>query len=202
MTITFFQNATNMNHSQTLSQFAKVFADMKRKLLEWAAIKGGAVDTEGCMAGLSDNDAIHFNIRNAQLGCLAEYSAEVENLIAVLQFENEKLKSQVRLLETANRESIRGDDFVMAQIEKWLAFKIELDTTEYDFEFALRETVFYLELGIKRKILEPDERILKKINLSKLMLKDKFEFNFVFNNKKNKLFHGSIKTIIPTPVKP
>ena len=185
-----------------LEKLAATFAAMKSSLLAWASSKGGALDTEGCMSGLSDNDAIHFEIRNQQLATISDYSNACETMIADLTLQNHRLKGQLRLLETANRESLKSDEYVMEQIQKLLAYRIDADTTKRDFEGALRDTIFYFELGLKRGLIDSTDLVLSKLDNARWMLKDGAEFNWVFNTKKNNLIHHSISTIIPAPSPP
>ena len=188
-----------MTHLEKLSI---TFAAMKQYLLEWAAGRGGVKDREGCMSGLSHNDAIHFEIRNQQLATISDYSNACETMIADLTLQNHRLKGQLRLLETANRESLKSDDYVIEQIQKLLALKIDEDTTKKDFEGALRDMVFYFELGLKRGLIDETELVLSKLDWAKWMLKDGEGFNWVFNTQKNKLIHSSITSHIPKPEKP
>ena len=185
-----------------LEKLSITFAAMKRGLLAWAAGKGGVGNTEGGMTGLSDNDNIHFTIRNQQLETISDYSNACEAKIEDLTLQNYRLKGQLRLLETANREALRSDEYVMEEIQKLLAYRIDADTTKRDFEGALRDTIFYFELGLKRGLIDSTDLVLSKLDNARWMLKDGAEFNWVFNTKKNNLIHHSISTIIPAPSPP
>lgn len=189
-----------MNHLTALTKFSTTFSAMRQKLVEWAVSKGGAVDSEGFMSGLSDNDNTHFTIRNEQLEAIADYSNEVESLIQEQKMTIDRLRGEVRLLTAASREQMRSDDSVLKNIEVLTKYQIEEETTINDFEGALRDTIYFFELGIKRGLIDPTELINSKLDWARWFLKDQREMKLFFNQKKNKLYqiHENIRTLIST----
>ena len=188
-----------MNTYQTaFNQFSRIFKAMRESLLKWATSKGGAVDNEGFMSGLSENDNIHFESRNKQLEIIAEYATVTEEYINDLLIENAKLKGKIRLLETATREQIQSDDNVLKQVQFLLKFQIEDDTTLNDFEGILRDTFYYFNLGLKRGLIAESELILSKLDWAGWFLKCDRDMKQFYHNKKNKLYetHDSLREII------
>jgi hypothetical protein len=187
-----------MNHNQAFTDFSITFKKMREKLIEWAFSKGGRLDTEGYMSGLQPNDNTHFDIRNQQLETIADYSTACETLIGEQQNEIERLKGRLRMAEMANREILKSDTDVLSQIDFLLAYEIKEDTTILDFESTLKDTLFYLELGLKRGIIEKTDTIAKKLHWSRIFLTDHQRLKIFYYHKKNSLHetHDSIKTLI------
>ena len=187
-----------------LEKLAATFAAMKSSLLAWAISRGGVKDREGCMSGLSHNDAIHFEIRNQQLATISDYSQACESLMSEQNMLIDRLRGEIRLLTTASREQMRSDDEVLKTIQILRGYEIGEETTLNDFEGSLRDTIYFFELGLKRGLIDRTDLIDSKLDWAKWFLKDQREMKLFFNHKKNKLYsiHGSIKTIIPTPIKP
>lgn len=191
----------NQNYQTAYKEFSLTFKKMREKLIEWALSKGGKLDTEGYMIGLTANDETHFKIRNEQLESIATYAHEADSLIVSLENAVQRLKTKVRLLETANRETLLQDKEIQDKIDFILDYKIDEDTTLKDFEDVLSDTKFYFELGIKRKMIEPDNaHVSQKLKWAKIFLLDTARMKRFFNNKKAELYdtHESIGKIIKT----
>lgn len=191
-------------HIEAFTKFSTVFSSMRTKLVEWATSKGGAVDTEGFMSGLNENDNTHFSIRNEQLEVIAHYSYEVENLIQEQRMVIDRLRGEVRLLTTATRQQMRSDDEVLKNIEVLMKYEIQEETTMNDFEGALRDTIYFFELGMKRGLIDPTELINSKLDWARWFLKDQREMKIFYHNKKNKLYqiHESIESTFQASVEP
>lgn len=184
-----------MNHSDNLNAFATTFKAMKESLIKWALTKGGVIN-DGCMNGLSENDNTHFEVRNKQLEILSTYSASAETRIQELETEIKRLKDRNILLETASREQIQSDETVKTECDRLLKYTIDDETTFLEFEGIVKNTVFYLNLGLKRNLIENTEGVQKKLIGCNYMLNTKGELKRIFDIKKSKLFHESIKTTI------
>jgi hypothetical protein len=60
-----------------------------------------------------------------------------------------------------------------------------------DFRRAIKDTIFFVELGLKRKLIESDERIQLKLHYSKLFLQNDAEARKHFFSRKKILEQAS-----------
>lgn len=184
-----------MNHSDNLNAFASCFKTMKEDLIKWALLNGGQI-IDDTMQNLSDNNNIRFTKLNKQLSILSEYSASAESKIHELENEVKRLKDRNILLETATREQLHSDETVKTECKRLLEYTIDEDTTFLEFESIVKNTVFYLNLGLKRALIENTDGVQKKLIGCNYMLNTKGELLRIFDIKKNKLIHEDIKRVV------
>ena len=120
---------------------------------------------------------------------------------------SEKLKAHIRLLESAEREKEVSNGMVLDRISELLSWEIEKKHNLDDFRKAMRDTIFFVELGIKRKLVDFDKRTQSKLYWSKYYLQNEVEARSFFFNKKRRLEQESknitiqtlsLQTVVPT----
>ena len=176
-----------MTYKEAYIQFSTAFAEMQKQLENWIIAQGGTIDEEGNVSGLSPNNEIHYEKRNAQLEAMLEFVEAVEGERKEQNIEIQRLKTRCKMLETAAKAEKYTDDYVLQNIEFIKKWEISEETTLDEFNTVLKETVFFIELASKRHLIPMDEFIMKKLNYAKEFLKDKNEIRFFFFNKKEKL---------------
>ena len=83
-----------------------------------------------------------------------------------------QLKTENKLMQTAERERQLNNEAVMKEVTHYLSWRISDKDTLDGFRKVLKQTVFYLELALKRRLIEPDEIVTLKIKYSKEFLLD------------------------------
>jgi hypothetical protein len=180
-----------MDYPTAYLNFSKTFADMRTRLLKWLTDNGGTLDTDGNISGLAPNLEIHFNGRNEQLNAILNYATAVAESLNAKSEEIATLKAHIRLLETAEREKSISNAATLDRISELLAWEIQKKHSMDDFRRAIKDTIFFVELGLKRKLIESDERIQLKLHYSKLFLQNDAEARKHFFSRKKILEQAS-----------
>jgi hypothetical protein len=176
-----------MDYKETYVAFSTTFAHMQEQLAAWVQGRGGTIDEEGYVNGLTPNDLIHYDKRNGQLEAMLEYVEAVEADRKEKGAEIDRLRTRLKMLETAQKAEKYTDDYVLKEVNFLRLWEIVEDTTLDDFKGILKETIFFFDLALKRKIVEADERTLKKMQYSSAFLKNEEDLRYFFFNKKGKL---------------
>ena len=161
-----------MEYADAYQRFATTYNGMLRRLNEWAMSKGGRFDDEGEMVGLDKNNQIHYDIRHTELTGLLDYVEAVELRDKRRIADIAQLKTENKLMQTAERERQLNNEAVMKEVTHYLSWRISDKDTLDGFRKVLKQTVFYLELALKRRLIEPDEIVTLKIKYSKEFLLD------------------------------
>jgi hypothetical protein len=185
-----------MDYKEAYTQFSTAFAQMQEQLQNWVAQNGGTFDDEGYVTGLSENNMIHYEKRNAQLVAMLEYVEAVEAERKEKIAEVTRLKTKIKLLETAERAEKYTDEYVLQEVQFFKNWTIDNETTLDDLRQILKETVFFIELAYKRHLIEPDEVLNKKLINSKALLKDDRELRGAYFFKKEKLKEAEKSTVL------
>lgn len=164
-----------MDYDDAYKQFATNYNTMLRRLNDWAVSKGGGFDDNGDMLNLEKNNQIHYDIRHAELVALLDYVEAVELRDKKRIADFQQLKTENRLLQTAERERQLNNETVLEKAVHYLSWRISEKDTLDGFRKVLKETVWYIELALKRQLIERDEAVLLKIRKAKEFLLDDTE---------------------------
>lgn len=178
-----------MEYDDAYKQFAATYNGMLRRLNDWAVGKGGGFDGNGDMVNLEKNNQIHYDIRHAELVALLDYVEAVELRDKRRMADFQQLKTENRLLQTAEREQQLNNKAVLKEAVHYLTWRITERDTLDRFRKVLKETVWYLELAVKRQLIEADEAVLLKIRKAKEFLMDDNKAKRHFFNKQRELAH-------------
>ena len=102
-----------MEYEDAYKQFAATYNGMLRRLNDWAISKGGGFDDNGDMVNLEKNNQIHYDIRHAELVALLDYVEAVELRDKRRIADWQQLKTENKLLQTAERERQLNNEAVL-----------------------------------------------------------------------------------------
>lgn len=175
-------------YQKSVEQFSKVYNKMTENLTAWIEKQGGAIDPEtGEISGLTDNEMIHANTRSEQLNTLLEYHTTAELYIQRLENTIKRLDIENQLLQKGRAGQTYSNSKILQEIEFYMSYEVDTETTLDDFTDVLRQTKFFIELGLKRKILDLTPEHENKLKWSNIFLDDTAMMKQFFNNKKQKL---------------
>lgn len=178
----------NDDYIKASETFTKVFKKMHDSLIEYIEKQGGTIEN-GEIKGLQDGILKHVEIRNDQLNSLLNYYTESELLIKTLENRVKRLDIENIFLQKGRQGETYSNQKILKEIDFYMSYEIDLETTLDDFTDVLRQTKFFMELALKRKILDPfTPEHENKLKWSIYFLDDNTsELKTFFNNKKQKL---------------
>jgi hypothetical protein len=176
-----------MEYKAAYINFSKAFTALGERLNNWVAFKKGSFDTEGYVKGLSDGDLISYEQRNDELDAMLQYVEAVEHDRQTARAEVERLKTRIKMLETAEKAEKYTDTYVLAEFNFLIKWTIQQSTDLEEYEAKLKDTIFFIELASKRKLIELDEVTMTKLTYAKRFMSNKNEREESFFIKKNKL---------------
>jgi chromosome segregation ATPase len=176
-----------MDYNEAYKQFSTTYTAMSKRLEEWVNYQGGKIDAEGMVQGLTDKLLIRYNTLNDDLASMLEFVQAVEGDRKEKLAEIERLKIRCRMLETAAKAEKYTDAYVMQEVNFLKTWTIDLETNLDELRQKLKDTVFFIELALKRQLTEFDEATQKKLINSKLLLQDEEELKKAYFLKKKKL---------------
>lgn len=175
-------------YTKTAEIFAKTFAAMHENLKTYIERNGGTIDDTGEIKGLQDNILTHVNIRNEQLNSLLNYYTESELLIKTLENKVKRLDIENAFLQKGRQGETYSNQKILKEIDFYMAYEVGEETTQDDFTDVLRQTKFFIELALKRKILIPfTPEHENKLKWANIFLDDSQALKQFFNKKKSKL---------------
>lgn len=183
-----------MDYTEAYKHFSSTYTAMSKRLEEWVKYQGGSIDTEGYVQGLSEKNLIRYNTLNDDLSCMLEFVQAVEGDRKEKLSEIERLKTRCRMLETAAKAEKYTDAYVLQEVNFLKNWTIDLETNLDEFRQKLRDTIFFIELALKRGLIPFDDWIEKKLRFSKLYVLDEEALKEAYFIKKKQL-----KTINQTP---
>jgi hypothetical protein len=177
----------NDNYIQAAENFTKVYQKMYNALIEYIEKQGGTIES-GEIKGLQDGILKHVEIRNDQLNSLLNYYTESEIHIKALENRVKQLDIENSLLQKGRQGETYSNDKILKEIDFYLAYEVSEETTLDDFTDVLRQTKFFIELALKRKILTPvTPEHENKLKWANIFLENTHDLKTFFNNKKKKL---------------
>ena len=176
-----------MDYKEAYTRFSTAYADMAKRFQEWVEFHDGRFDTEGYVVGLPKNLMIRYERLNDKMTAMLEYVVAVEAERKAQSAELHRLRTRCHLLEAAERAEKYTDAYVMQEVNFHKAWTIDAETSIDEFKLKLRDTIFFLELALKRGLIEYDEPTEKKIMYSKLFLQSEEDFKYFYFSKKSKL---------------
>ena len=184
-----------MEYAEAYGKYAAAYNDMRKRLEEWVISKKGSFDKEGEVQGLEPNMKIHYDIRAEQLIHLLDYAEAAEQELKLQREEIKRLKTENRLLLTAERNRTYTDEFVMQQVNFYKSWSLDLETNLKEFREHLSDTIKFFDIAIKRQLIETDPIIESKLKWSVTFLKDEERLRQFYFTKKHQL-----KAAAKTPV--
>lgn len=163
---------SNSSFDNAFKSFSITFEKMRMSLSEWVLKNNGGFDTEGAVTGLTDNNMIHFQSRNTQLESIITFFTESNNRIEQLKGQCERLKFENQMLKVALREQSIKDEDLRRNIEIYMAYEITEDTTLKDFIETMKDTFFYLDLAVRKKVLENTPSVQNRIKAAQWFTED------------------------------
>lgn len=176
-----------MDYKEAYTRFSTAYSAMAKRLQEWVVLKGGRFDTEGYVQGLTANFLVRYEQLNNEMSDMLEYVEAVEAERKAQWAEIHRLRTRCHLLESAERAEKYTDKYVMQEVNFHKAWMIDPETSLDEFRQKLRDTIFFLELALKRGLIEYDEPTEKKISYSKHFLLNEEDFKDFYFSKKRKL---------------
>ena len=176
-----------MDYNEAYKQFSTTYTAMSKRLEEWVNYQGGKIDAEGMVQGLTDKLLIRYNTLNDDLASMLEFVEAVSSDRKEKLAEIERLKTRCRMLETAAKAEKYTDAYVMQEVNFLKTWTIDLETNLDELRQKLKDTVFFIELALKRQLMEFDDATQKKLINSKLLLQDEEELKQAYFLKKKKL---------------
>lgn len=176
-----------MDYKEAYTRFSTAYAGMAKRLQEWVRLKGGRFDTEGYVQDLSANFLVRYEQLNNEMSDMLDYVEAVEAERKAQAAEIHRLRTRCHLLEAAERAEKYNDVYVMQEVNFHKAWTIDEETSIDEFRQKLRDTIFFLELALKRGLIEYDEPTEKKIMYSKHFLQSEEDFKDFYFSKKRKL---------------
>jgi len=182
----------------------KAFKEMARKksesLEKWVIEKGGELDKEGCVRGLSpENDRIfewknyELTIIQAEIQTMERYEKSLRQQIAELTHSNALLK----VGKSDENMSFISDKQVRENADFYYFMEVSKDTSKLDFRRNLNQMRKWIDEAQKRMLLgEDEEKYIERRNKAVSLLADERALKNYFDDLTKKYFLGGNQLFI------
>lgn len=134
--------------------------EMLEALKKWVESKGGSIDAQGYVKGISESLLTHYEIRNEQLCNLLNFESCIEAERKRLEAEN--LKIEAKNKELLKLAQMPDSDLQQTALDLY-RWEVEKETGIDEFRKVLLKTVIYLDAACKRHLIVRDAVIDRKI---------------------------------------